>query len=61
MEFVLRNGVRQCGVLSHILCCLYISTKEKCVYHRVWKQLVMMVVTSAWTDIVKRRCGLVVP
>ena len=28
--------------------------------HRVWKQLVMMVITSAWILIAKRRCGLVV-
>ena len=25
--------------------------------HRVWKQLIMMVITSAWILIVKRRCG----
>ena len=38
-----------------------LSTKGTFVYHRLWKQLVMMIITSAWIVIVKRQCGLVVP
>ena len=35
-------------------------TKGTFVYHRVWKQLIMMLITLAWIAIVKQRCGLIV-
>ena len=36
------------------------SIKGTFVYHRVWKQLIIMVITSEWTVIIKRRGRLVV-
>ena len=35
-------------------------TKGTFVYHRLWKQLIMTVITPAWILIIKRHCGLVV-
>ena len=55
MEFASWRSLR-CDITNTISS----STKETFVYYHVWKQLVMMVVTSAWIVIVKCCCGLVV-
>ena len=55
IEFTSQRRLR-CDIINNILS----STKVTFVYHRVWKQLIMTVITSTWILIVRRRCWLAV-